>query len=113
MVDTGNVEWDVVQLGRSSVKNLMKKGDYFEKIDYDLVDTANIDPSVPLRVFAGHAGLVGGDGLPDGCLQWRGTRRLGGLLGHKEVSGRSRSGWCRSEFARVGIRAHGRRCAAG
>src|SRR5580704_11694440 len=44
MVETGNVEWDVVQLSRSSVKNLMKKGDYFEKIDYDLVDTANIDP---------------------------------------------------------------------
>jgi putative spermidine/putrescine transport system substrate-binding protein len=43
MVDTGNVEWDVVQLGASSVKNLMKKGNYFEKIDYDLVDTANID----------------------------------------------------------------------
>jgi putative spermidine/putrescine transport system substrate-binding protein len=44
MVDTGNVEWDVVQLGRSSVKNLMKKGDYFEKIDYELVDVDNIDP---------------------------------------------------------------------
>jgi putative spermidine/putrescine transport system substrate-binding protein len=43
MVETGNVEWDVVQLSRSTVKNLMKKGDYFEKIDYDLVDTANID----------------------------------------------------------------------
>ncbi len=44
MVETGNVEWDVVQLSRSTVRNLMKKGDYFEKIDYDLVDTANIDP---------------------------------------------------------------------
>jgi putative spermidine/putrescine transport system substrate-binding protein len=44
MVETGNVEWDVVQLGRSTVRNLMKHGDYFEKIDYDLVDTANIDP---------------------------------------------------------------------
>jgi len=43
MVETGNVEWDVVQLSRSTVKNLMKKGDYFEKIDYDLVDTAHID----------------------------------------------------------------------
>jgi putative spermidine/putrescine transport system substrate-binding protein len=43
MVDTRNVEWDVVQLSRAAVKNLMKKGDYFEKIDYDLVDTANID----------------------------------------------------------------------
>jgi putative spermidine/putrescine transport system substrate-binding protein len=44
MVETGNVQWDVVQLGRSTVKNLMKKGDYFEKIDYELVDVANIDP---------------------------------------------------------------------
>ena len=44
MVDTGNVEWDVVQLSRSTVKSLNKKGDYFEKIDYDLIDTANIDP---------------------------------------------------------------------
>lgn len=44
MVDTGNVEWDVVQLSRGSVKNLMRRGDYFEKIDYELVDTANIDP---------------------------------------------------------------------
>jgi putative spermidine/putrescine transport system substrate-binding protein len=45
MVDTGNVEWDVVQLSQGSVRNLLKKGDYFEKIDYDLVDTANIDPA--------------------------------------------------------------------
>jgi putative spermidine/putrescine transport system substrate-binding protein len=44
MVDTGNVEWDVVQLSQGSVANLRKHGDYFEKIDYDLVDTANIDP---------------------------------------------------------------------
>ncbi len=44
MVDTGNVEWDVVQLGRGTVKALMKKGDYFEKIDYGLTDLANIDP---------------------------------------------------------------------
>jgi len=44
MVETGNVEWDVVQLSRGTVRNLMKKGDYFEKIDYDLVDTDHIDP---------------------------------------------------------------------
>ena len=44
MVETGNVEWDVVQLSRGTVKSLMKHGDYFEKIDYDLVDTAHIDP---------------------------------------------------------------------
>ncbi len=45
MVDTGNVEWDVVQLSQGSVANLRKHGDYFEKIDYDLIDTANIDPA--------------------------------------------------------------------
>ena len=44
MVDTGNVEWDVVQLSQSTVYSLLKKGDYFEKIDYDLVETATIDP---------------------------------------------------------------------
>jgi putative spermidine/putrescine transport system substrate-binding protein len=44
MVDTGTVEWDVVQLGRSSVRLLNKKGDYFEKIDYGNVDVDNIDP---------------------------------------------------------------------
>lgn len=43
MVETGNVEWDVVQLSRGTVHSLMKHGDYFEKIDYSLVDTANID----------------------------------------------------------------------
>ena len=44
MVETGNVEWDVIQLSRGTVRSLMKRGDYFEKIDYDLVDTANIEP---------------------------------------------------------------------
>jgi putative spermidine/putrescine transport system substrate-binding protein len=43
MVETGSYEWDVVQLSRGVVHSLMKHGDYFEKIDYDLVDTANID----------------------------------------------------------------------
>jgi putative spermidine/putrescine transport system substrate-binding protein len=38
MVDTGNIEWDMLQSGRSTVLNLQKRGDYFEKIDYSLVD---------------------------------------------------------------------------
>lgn len=38
MVETGNVEWDLVHLARTSIMNLMKTGDYFEKIDYSLVD---------------------------------------------------------------------------
>ncbi len=45
MVDTGNIEWDVVEVGRGDVINLERKGDYWEEIDYSLFDTANIDES--------------------------------------------------------------------
>lgn len=38
MVDTGNVEWDVVEINSKSIMSLLKTGDYFEKIDYSLVD---------------------------------------------------------------------------
>jgi putative spermidine/putrescine transport system substrate-binding protein len=38
MVDTGNVDWDLVQLSRGSVLNLQKRGDYFEPIDYEIID---------------------------------------------------------------------------
>jgi putative spermidine/putrescine transport system substrate-binding protein len=43
MVDTGNVEQDVVQEDRSSVILLEKQGDYWEPIDYSLFDVDNID----------------------------------------------------------------------
>src|SRR5579863_2453319 len=43
MVDTKNIEYDVGEFDRASVINLQKKGDYWEPIDYSLVDTANID----------------------------------------------------------------------
>src|SRR5260370_36072451 len=42
MVETGNVEGDLAQLSRGSIMNLQKRGDYFEKIDYDIVD-AGVD----------------------------------------------------------------------
>jgi putative spermidine/putrescine transport system substrate-binding protein len=42
MVDTKNVDVDVVSLTLGSVLELEANGDYFEKIDYDL-----IDPGVP------------------------------------------------------------------
>lgn len=45
MVDTNNIEWDVAEFDRGDVINLQKKGDYWEKIDYSLVDTAHIDES--------------------------------------------------------------------
>ena len=38
MVDTSTVEWDLAQVSRGSVLNLQKRGDYFEPIDYDLID---------------------------------------------------------------------------
>ena len=43
MVDTKNIEYDVGEFDRASVINLGKRGDYWEEIDYSLVDTANID----------------------------------------------------------------------
>jgi putative spermidine/putrescine transport system substrate-binding protein len=43
MVDTKNIEWDIGEFDRGDVINLEKKGDYWEPIDYSLVDTANID----------------------------------------------------------------------
>jgi putative spermidine/putrescine transport system substrate-binding protein len=45
MVDTGNVEQDIVQIDRSEVILLEKQGDYWEPIDYSLFDTENIDES--------------------------------------------------------------------
>lgn len=44
MVDTGTVEWDVLQSGRGSMLELLKQGDYLEPIDYGMVEdgvTAN------------------------------------------------------------------------
>jgi len=43
MVDTKNVEWDVAEFDVADIINLERKGDYWEPIDYSLVDTANID----------------------------------------------------------------------
>lgn len=43
MVDTGNVEQDVVQMDRSDIMFLEKQGDYWEEIDYSLFDVDNID----------------------------------------------------------------------
>ncbi len=38
MVDTNTVEWDMAQISRGSVLTLQKHGDYFEPVDYDLID---------------------------------------------------------------------------
>ncbi|NOJ44640.1 hypothetical protein [Bradyrhizobium australiense] len=38
MIDTGNVGWDVIHSGRFRMMKLMKSVDYFERIDYSLID---------------------------------------------------------------------------
>lgn len=43
MVDTGNIEYDVTEQEGASVISLSKRGEYWERIDYSLFDTANID----------------------------------------------------------------------
>lgn len=43
MVDTDTVQWDVVQYSRYNVMELEAEGDYWEEIDYSLLDTDNID----------------------------------------------------------------------
>src|SRR5215470_6998214 len=45
MVDTKNIEYDIGEFSRGSVLNLLKQGDYWEEIDYRLIDTDNIDDS--------------------------------------------------------------------
>jgi putative spermidine/putrescine transport system substrate-binding protein len=42
MVDTGNVEQDIVQVDRNNVIILEQEGDYWEPIDYSLFDVDNI-----------------------------------------------------------------------
>ncbi|MBB95153.1 MAG: Tat pathway signal protein [Rhodobacteraceae bacterium] len=43
MVDTNTVSWDVTQIGRGTMIELMRQGDYLEAIDYDLVEDGVTD----------------------------------------------------------------------
>jgi len=38
MVDTNTVQWDVCQIGRGTMLEFLKQGDYLEEIDYSLVE---------------------------------------------------------------------------
>jgi putative spermidine/putrescine transport system substrate-binding protein len=92
MVDTGNVEWDMAQLGRSTVLNLQKRGDYFEKIDYSLVDPDvdhayrfdyGLEMLVWAQVMAYRTDAFKGD-VPKGWADFWDTRKFPGdrsLLG--------------------------------
>ena len=80
MVETGNVEWDMAQLSRGSIMNLQKRGDYFEKIDYDIVD-AGVDPAYRFEYGAGDAGVGAGARLPHRRLQGRRAAKAGRISG--------------------------------
>lgn len=43
MVDTGTQEWDICQIGRGAMIELMNQGDYLEPIDYGLVEDGVTD----------------------------------------------------------------------
>lgn len=42
-VETGNIQWDVVILGRQNILPLLELGEYFEEIDYGIVDVPGVD----------------------------------------------------------------------
>ena len=107
MVETGNVEWDMAQLSRGSIMNLQKSGDYFEKIDYDIIDPG-VDPAY--RFEYGLEMLVWAQVLAyrTDRLQGRSAEGLGRLLGHQEVPRRPRHDrHQRRQLARARIRPDG------
>jgi putative spermidine/putrescine transport system substrate-binding protein len=75
MVDSGNIEWDVVEVGRGDVINLERKGDYWEEMDYSLFDTEHIPEerrykySVDMLPYAQIDGYRT-DEFPEGPTDW-------------------------------------------
>lgn len=75
MVETGNVEWDVMLSSRTTILRLSGIGDYFEPLDYSLVDVDNIpevfrDPlGLDTLAFA-HTIAYRTDVLADGPTGW-------------------------------------------
>ena len=91
MVDTGNVEQDVVQLDRSDIIVLENQGDYWEEIDYSFFDVDNIDEgrrykySVDMLPYATVIGYRN-DVFPEGPR----VRLTSGIRRHSPVHGRQR-----------------------
>ncbi len=80
MVETKNIEWDMAQLSRGSIMNLMKTGDYFEKIDYSLVDDG-VDKAYRFEYGLEMLVWVAGAGLPHRRDQRRSARPAGPTSG--------------------------------
>src|SRR5229473_5862912 len=104
MVETGNVEWDLAQLSRGSIMNLQKRGDYFEKIDYDLVDSGvdaayrfeyGLEMLVWAHVMAYRTDAFKGT-VPKGWADFWNTEKF---AGDRAMMGTGAGGWPEMEFA--------------
>src|SRR5476649_2403095 len=87
MVETKNIEWDLAQLSRGSIMNLMKTGDYFEKIDYSLVDDG-VDKAYRTDATKG--------ATPSGWADFWDTKKF---PGDRAMVGTGNGGWPELEFA--------------
>jgi putative spermidine/putrescine transport system substrate-binding protein len=104
MVDTKNIEWDIAQLSRGSIMNLMKTGDYFEKIDYSLVDDGvskeyrfeyGLEMLVWAQVLAYRTDAFKG-AVPNGWADFWDTKKF---PGDRAMFGTTSGGWPEMEFA--------------
>ena len=104
MVDTGNVEWDLAQLSRGSIMNLQKSGDYFEKIDYSIIDDGvtpeyrfeyGLEMLVWAQVMAYRTDAFKG-AKPTGWADFWDTKKF---PGDRAMFGTSGGGWPEMEFA--------------
>lgn len=86
MVDTGNVQWDLPEVGLDGIIALERQGDYWESIDYDLVDVDNIDEGFRHEhaIAMNPYGLIYGyrtdafDGTPSGWADFWDTEKFPG-----------------------------------
>jgi len=104
MVETKNIEWDLAQLSRGSIMNLMKTGDYFEKIDYSLVDDGvdkayrfeyGLEMLVWAQVLAYRTDTTKG-AVPVGWADFWDTKKF---PGDRAMVGTGNGGWPELEFA--------------
>jgi putative spermidine/putrescine transport system substrate-binding protein len=104
MVETKNVEWDMAQLSRGSIMNLMKTGDYFEKIDYSLVDDGvdkayRFEYGLEMLVWAqviGYRTDATKGVAPNGWADFWDTKKF---PGDRAMVGTGNGGWPELEFA--------------
>jgi putative spermidine/putrescine transport system substrate-binding protein len=104
MVETGNLEWDMAQLSRGSIMNLQKRGDYFEKIDYDIVDPEvdkvyRFEYGLEMLVWAqvmGYRTDAFKGAAPSGWADFWDTKKF---PGDRAMYGTGTGGWPELEFA--------------